>query len=137
MFIGNNTFNYISSDTIFLPSGEHNFVFIDSEGCYSDTIFIDMNPTSENCLQIPSLFTPNGDYENDLFIPIIYKNIEKSVIKIYNRWGVEVYFSQDIEKGWDGKHFSDECLEGTYFWTVEFQTNNGDESISGSVNLFR
>ena len=42
-----------------------------------------------------------------------------------------------IEKGWDGKHFSDECLEGTYFWTVEFQTNNGDESISGSVNLFR
>ena len=47
---------------------------------------------------MPSVFTPNNDYKNDLFIPITYDCITNSALKIYNKWGVEVYYSQFIGK---------------------------------------
>lgn len=93
-----------------------------------------------NCevIKMPSVFTPNNDYKNDLFIPINYDCITNSVLKIYNRWGVQVYYSQSLEKGWNGKHFSRDCPEGVYFWFVEFQTYSGiQKSKSGTVNLLR
>ena len=96
------------------------------------------NPINCEVIEMPSVFTPNNDYKNDLFIPINNYCITNSVLKIYNRWGLEIYFSQSIEKGWNGKYFSKDCPEGVYFWIVEFQTNTGTQkSISGSVNLFR
>ena len=96
------------------------------------------NPINCEFIKMPSVFTPNNDYKNDLFIPINNNCITNSVLKIYNRWGLEIYYSQSIEKGWNGKHFSKDCPEGVYFWIVEFQTNAGTQkSISGSVNLFR
>ena len=46
--------------------------------------------------------------------------------------------SASIEKGWNGKYFSEDCPEGVYLWVVEFQTNTGNhKSVSGSVNLLR
>ena len=97
----------------------------------------DTSITCEN-IKMPNVFTPNNDYKNDLFIPITYDCITNSELKIYNRWGVEVFYSQKIEKGWNGKHFSIECPEGVYFWVLEFQTNTGNhKSVSGSVNLLR
>ena len=96
------------------------------------------NPINCEVIKMPSVFTPNNDYKNDLFIPINNYCITNSVLKIYNRWGLEIHFSQSIEKGWNGKYFSKDCPEGVYFWIVEFQTNTGTQkSISGSVNLFR
>mgnify|MGYP001430604938 len=96
------------------------------------------NPITCEVIKMPSVFTPNNDYKNDLFIPITYDCITNSVLKIYNRWGVEVYYSQFIEKGWNGKHFSEDCPEGVYFWVVEFETNTGNhKNVSGSINLLR
>ena len=97
-----------------------------------------VNPINCQFIKMPSVFTPNNDYKNDLFIPITYDCISNSALKIYNRWGVQVYYSQSIQKGWNGKHFSKDCPEGVYFWVVEFQTNTGNhKSVSGSVNLLR
>ena len=102
------------------------------------TILSQVNPINCEFIKMPSIFTPNNDYNNDLFIPISHGCIFNSTIKIYNRWGLEIYYSQSIEKGWNGKHLSEDCPEGVYFWVVEFQTNSGNhESVSGSVNLLR
>ena len=96
------------------------------------------NSLSCEHIEMPNVFTPNNDFKNDLFIPISYECIFNSSLKIYNRWGLEIYYSQAIEKGWDGKYFSEDCPEGVYFWVVEFQTNTGNhKSVSGSVNLLR
>ena len=97
-----------------------------------------VNLTTCEFIKMPSVFTPNNDYKNDLFIPINYDCITNSVLKIYNRWGVQVYYSQSIEKGWNGKHFSEDCPEGVYLWVVELETNTGNhKSVSGSINLLR
>ena len=134
----NNTFNYISSDTIFLPSGEHNFVFIDSEGCYSDTIFIDMNPTSENCLQIPSLFTPNGDSQNDVWKIGGIENYPESKIHVYNRWGQLVFKSTGNYFGneWDGKHNGTPLPFAVYYYTIDPINENG-KIYNGGVTIKR
>tara|TARA_Y100001978_G_C23431553_1_gene308605 strand:- start:247 stop:597 length:351 start_codon:yes stop_codon:yes gene_type:complete len=106
--------------------------------CFPTMLLSQDNPINCEVIKMPSIFTPNNDYKNDLFIPINYGCITNSVLKIYNRWGVQVYFSQFLEKGWNGKHFSEDCAEGVYFWVVEFQTNTGNyKSVSGSVNLLR
>ena len=106
--------------------------------CFPTMLLSQDNPINCEVIKMPSIFTPNNDYKNDLFIPINYGCITNSVLKIYNRWGVQVYFSQFLEKGWNGKHFSEDCAEGVYFWVVEFQTNTGNhKSASGSVNLLR
>ena len=106
--------------------------------CFPTMLLSQDNPINCEVIKMPSIFTPNNDYKNDLFIPINYGCITNSVLKIYNRWGVQVYFSQFLEKGWNGKHFSEDCAEGVYFWVIEFQTNTGNyKSVSGSVNLLR
>jgi len=106
--------------------------------CFPTMLLSQDNPINCEIIKMPSIFTPNNDYKNDLFIPINYGCITNSVLKIYNRWGVQVYFSQFLEKGWNGKHFSEDCAEGVYFWVIEFQTNTGNyKSVSGSVNLLR
>ena len=37
----NQVYDYIPTDTIFLTTGEHPFVFIDAQGCLSDTVLVD------------------------------------------------------------------------------------------------
>ncbi len=94
----------------------------------------------DNCefIVMPNIFSPNNDYDNDLFVPVIYKHVPTSTIKIYNRWGKEVFFSNYVEEGWDGKHFSKECSEGVYYWVIEYFTNQGaSKSMDGYVTLLR
>ena len=118
--------------------GIYNVSLTDFNDCIQELEFEVIDKDNCEVILMPNVFTPNGDYENDLFIPITYDYIPKSVLKIFNRWGVEVYYSQSIEKGWNGKHFSKDCPEGVYFWVVEFQTNTGvQKNVSGSVNLLR
>lgn len=106
--------------------------------CIPTILLSQVNLTTCEFIKMPSVFTPNNDYKNDLFIPITYDCISNSELKIYNRWGVQVYYSQSIQKGWNGKHFSENCPEGVYFWLVEFQTYSGvRKTVSGSVNLLR
>ena len=42
---------------------------------------------------IPNVFTPNGDYKNDVFSISGIKDCESSVLRIFNRWGEEVFYS--------------------------------------------
>ena len=117
--------------------GTYMVTLTDFNNCIQELKFDVINKNNCEVINMPNVFTPNNDFENDLFIPITYKHIPNSVLKIYNRWGKEVYYTNVIEDGWDGNHLSEECPEGTYLWVVEFPTNNGFKRISGSVNLFR
>jgi gliding motility-associated-like protein len=60
-------------------------------------------------LFIPNAFTPNGDGVNDLFEIITY-NFLKAEIWIYNRYGEEVFYSDEILKKWNGAG-----MQGDYY----------------------
>lgn len=96
----------------------------------------------KNCyIDIPNVFTPNGDGTNDYFLPrqLLSKNISKFNMTIFNRWGTIVFKTNSINgRGWDGKYNDDEQPNGVYIYLIEASFGNGDkETYQGNVTLLR
>jgi len=87
------------------------------------TINITVNaPQSERpILTIPNAFSPNGDGVNDVFRAVSNTALDNFTLIIYNRWGDQVFQSNDINDAWDGS-FKDEMQEiGTYVYVLQYQ----------------
>lgn len=109
-------------------------IFIDDSlssiaGCYAVTSVDSFGNQSlfsnlvcvDNCpyYVLPNVFTPNGDGSNDFFTPLHpFKYVKGIDIKIYNRWGVEVFHTTDPEILWDGKSPQTKmlCSDGVYYY---------------------
>ncbi len=137
-------------------SGCYKVVAVDSVG--NQTV----NPIAvcvDSCHQyvLPSVFTPDGDGENDLFHPCDsttstelqakncppYKNVKSVDIKIYNRWGNLEYETTNRDVNWDGKNKDSkkDCPDGVYYYTckVFFFRISGESvlELHGTVQLLR
>jgi gliding motility-associated-like protein len=55
---------------------------------------------------VPNAFSPNGDQTNDLFRAYAGLGVEVRSFElwVFDRWGEQLFFSEDPEKGWDGVH---------------------------------
>ncbi len=85
-------------------------------------------------IEMPDAFTPNGDTFNPVFVPITFLNIQTASLLIVNRWGQEVYRSQDPAAGWDGGS-SDASV---YYYLIQFEGKNGTTGkVKGWVQLVR
>ncbi|MCX6269652.1 MAG: gliding motility-associated C-terminal domain-containing protein [Bacteroidetes bacterium] len=91
-------------------------------------------------IRFPNVFTPNGDHFNDVFLPES-KEITGYRLEIYDRWGVKLFTSEDVQTGWDGTYKGNDCLPGTYFYISSYDVTDNEgtkKSISrGSVMLVR
>lgn len=81
-------------------------------------------------LRIPNGFSPNNDGLNDSFKVIGLDQFFTHSIKIFNRWGQEVFSSDNYENDWSGISNSGSALpEGTYFYLItaeqKFKTYSG------------
>ncbi|AZQ65168.1 T9SS type B sorting domain-containing protein [Flammeovirga pectinis] len=94
---------------------------------------------------VPNLFTPNNDGNNDTFL-VYGKGINTLSIKVTDQKGKVVYFSntkEDImEKGWDGKNGTIDLPNGTYYWKIQGEYEDGSEvsfkgGNTGTINLLR
>lgn len=129
-------------EPVFHPTDSATFIFtvtvIDSLGCDTviKTIVIDVDFESD--MGVPLAFTPNGDGQNDI-IYLCARGVDKVYeFRIYNRWGQELFFSDDLAKGWDG--FYKEKLQNidTYVWKAKVRYLNGiEEYKQGMFNLLR
>lgn len=114
------------------------WVEITYQGCTTiDTIVVEeseCDTTTEEMIEIPNVFTPNGDGINDFFMPLQIGNAISLNTIVYNRWGREVFKSDKIEIDWDGLGVSD----GTYFWVIKYVTDEGvEKSFNGFVTIIR
>ncbi len=79
----------------------------------------------------PNIFTPNGDGLNDYFeipqLPSDFCTASFKNIRIYNRWGKEVYMSNKNDFKWDGKNVN----AGVYYYVIDY----GASKYKGSVTL--
>lgn len=120
------TFN---ASNAFAEGGEYNVALVITEttsGCI-DTAFINVIYEDESKLEIPNIFTPNGDGINDVFT-IIANGIKTFHADIYDRWGVKMYYWDTTQGGWDGKSFSGVAAsEGTYFFMIKATAFDGKE----------
>jgi gliding motility-associated-like protein len=75
----------------------------------------------DNCpyYDLPNVFTPNGDNQNDLFTPLPnYRFVKDIEIKIYDRWGLLMFETKDINILWNGTNAINKlpCPSGTYYY---------------------
>lgn len=122
-------------------------VSVQTCGC-TDPLAINYDPTAvsndgscifpEPVFEVPNIFTPNGDGDNDFFEFVVtnYSNIEFTVV---NRWGNEVYRASGMNPKWDGKIDGATPSDGVYFVTYKITTVKGDKNIEGQtfIHLLR
>lgn len=92
-------------------------------------------------INIPNAFSPDGDGNNDTFIPRNQseQNIRKFSMQIYNRFGQLIFETKNPGgSGWDGRFNGVEQPFGVYVYTIDVEFNNGmKESYHGNVTLIR
>ncbi|MGZ4078509.1 MAG: T9SS type B sorting domain-containing protein, partial [Bacteroidia bacterium] len=86
---------------------------------------------------IPNAFRPTG--VNTVFIPVTtFVNISDYEFDVFNRWGLQVFSTTDVNEGWDGTHKGVKQEFGVYVYLVRFKTSRGEyKEFKGSVNLLR
>jgi len=116
-------------------SGNYYVTVRDTNGCenFSDVAIVNLQPYTD--LFIPNSFTPNGDEHNELFV-IKGGYIVEFYIQIYNRWGEQLFESNDINKSWDGFYKNNLIPEGSYYYHL--RVLGEDKRVvekSGSINV--
>ena len=94
-----------------------------------------INVTKDWNVYIPNAFSPNGDVDNDIFIPVGY-GISEIKLYIFDRWGEIIFTSNSKITGWDGTFRGSLCKEGVYVYKAEIKTMSGIELFkTGHVTL--
>lgn len=113
---------------------------IGNESAQSNIVCVDNCPVYE----LPNAFTPNGDSQNDLFIPTRNCFIAEVEFQVFNRWGDLVFETKDPALNWDGTNTSGDALNsGTYFYRCEVFEQRVDgivpaqELLSGYIELLK
>tara|TARA_R110000782_G_C14695488_1_gene401564 strand:+ start:219 stop:548 length:330 start_codon:yes stop_codon:yes gene_type:complete len=97
------------------------------------TLMFGVNAMSQD-VYIPDAFTPNGDGRNDIFIPVFNDTlkIKDYNLEIYDRFGVQVFQSNNPNVGWDGLPF-----DTIYIYKFYMKCKGHNEAIvkTGSITL--
>lgn len=114
-----------------LIAGEYFLVVTDAQGCVvSDSILL-RQPFD---LELPTIFTPNQDGENDVFDIHGIEAYPDNVLIVVNRWGNTVYEEDNYHNTWTGTHANGEDLpDGVYF--VILKINGGEIERNTYVHI--
>lgn len=83
---------------------------------------------------VPNVFTPNGDGYNDTFEIAGLEGFRSAKLRVFNRFGNEVYSSDNYQNEWSGKGLN----EATYFYYLEIEDETGNvHRHKGHVLLLR
>ncbi|MGZ4068268.1 MAG: PKD domain-containing protein, partial [Bacteroidia bacterium] len=109
------------------------------DGC-KDSIIKIIVIGEEFSIYVPNAFSPNSDGVNDYFFAK-GEGIKSFKMYIFDRWGNQVFFSDDIYKGWDGRYQSkgtEIVQEDVYVWKIELKTfKNEPKMLKGTVSLLK
>lgn len=92
-------------------------------------------------VDVPNVFTPNGDGANDYFFPrqMLSKGVKAFKMQIFNRWGQLIFeTSRPDGRGWDGKFNDKDQPTGVYVYLIDVAFSNGrTEHYESNVTLLR
>jgi gliding motility-associated-like protein/uncharacterized repeat protein (TIGR01451 family) len=113
---------------------------IDTFGCskYLDVLVSVTSPVCDSStIFLPNAFSPNGDSHNDILY-VRSTQIDKILLRIYNRWGQLVFQSNNINVGWDG-YFNGKPLPPDVFgYYLEAYCIGGEKFIKkGNISLLK
>lgn len=86
-------------------------------------------------LDIPTGFTPNGDFENDTWNILNIEWYPDCVIEVFSQNGNRVYRSVGYDFEWDGTFNGQPLPAGVYYYTIDLKRYSA--KYSGSVTILR
>jgi gliding motility-associated-like protein len=112
----------------------------DSENCV-DSICKPIIVRDIFTVYIPNAFSPNKDLLNEGFIPQGYRiDPNNFTMMIFNRWGEEIYKTNDLSKSWNGRfqNTGDVVQVGVYVYRVIVKELEGPKhEFIGRVSVIR
>ena len=116
---------------------------IGNNGCEKEAT-IEIGITEPNLFFAPSIFSPNGDGQNDEFTIFPNPKIATRLaeLAIFDRYGNLVFqkktTTNNESNSWNGRYRGAAMPNGTYFYLGEIALTNGEtERINGTINLVK
>ncbi len=91
-------------------------------------------------IELPTAFSPNGDGRNDVWRPVIEPGcpVREYMVRIFNRYGQQVFMSVDAVRGWDGTVNGIPASTGVYMYELWFKGGKKTDVFrKGDVTLVR
>lgn len=90
-------------------------------------------------MQAPNVFSPNYDGKNDEFRVVADRDkVKFKSLSIYNRFGEQLFHSEDEFKSWDGNFNNIPVNSGVYIYYYEYECYSGvSEIYKGNITLLR
>jgi len=121
-----------------------------SDKMCADSIFLEspFKMVNENFVVFPNAFIPsesgsnNGfytlsNYSTDIFYPVA-KGVAEYKLEIYNRSGLLLFQTTDVNQGWDGYYKYQLMPQNVYIWKVSGKYQNQEAfELAGDVTLIR
>jgi gliding motility-associated-like protein len=120
---------YLWQDNSILPT-----YLLTSEGTYSVTVTNSCGSTTDSIyyaacpeciLDLPNVFTPDGDGQNDILY-ILGSGFTNIHLMIYNRQGEKVFETTDPTQGWDGTYKGKKQTNEVYYYYLNADCLNGN-----------
>jgi len=88
---------------------------------------------------VPTAFSPNGrGSEITEEFKVVGTNVSRYHIEIFNRWGEQVYASDNLSEEWDGKSGGRYCKVGIYAYLINATSTSGRTyELKGTINIVR
>lgn len=115
-------------------------VVVTKKGCKEEKT-IRINVDNVNCgepnIFVPNAFTPNNDGNNDI-LKVRGRWISKLQFVVYNRWGQEMFSSNDVNNGWNGIYKGNEVAPDVYNYFLQVTClDNKIFSKRGNTSLIK
>lgn len=114
-------------------------VIITSDNCFAQKTFTVEGLEYSGGVFVPNAFTPNDDYINQTFF-IEAEIITKYKLEIYNKWGENIYVSEEIKEGWNGIYKNQLVKNDTYIYILTYEEVCDQGTVKqkkGIINLIR
>lgn len=121
-----------------LESTRYSLLVEDSTGCFRYSYYLDIYVIEEYSLDVPDAFTPESANQNSIVYARGFGIKKLLQFRIYNRWGEEVFFTDDINQGWDGYYKGKLQNIDNYTYFIEAEMfNETIQSKKGHILLIR
>ncbi|MFO0358838.1 MAG: gliding motility-associated C-terminal domain-containing protein, partial [Sphingobacteriaceae bacterium] len=97
-----------------------------------------VNVTTEQTLDVPNAFTPNGDNNNDEFCLQGWAGcVQSFAISVFDRWGQEVFKSNKANFCWDGTYQGKALNTAVFVYSIKATIDGKQISKKGNITLLK
>jgi gliding motility-associated-like protein len=105
-------------------------------GC-TDTAIKEIRIKPEFYFYAPNAFTPNGDSYNN-FYSVSVIGAQEFTFYVYNRWGEQIYFTDDVNFQWDGTFHDILVSDGVYIYKSRVFGEDGEvRTFNGHISVLK